>query len=88
MERRDGRRHGVPPGHRTDVGVRRRARVGDHHRWRPRCQFQVATSPRAGNRAFEHFYFDTDGIQTALVETWGKLAENSRMSRRSRASTC
>ena len=41
----------------------------------PRCQFQGRDISPAGNRAFEHFYFDTDGIQTALVETWGKLAE-------------
>jgi endoglycosylceramidase len=41
----------------------------------PRCQFQGRDISPAGNRAFEHFYFDTEGIQTALVETWGKLAE-------------
>ena len=41
----------------------------------PRCQFQGRDISPAGNRAFEHFYHDTDGIQTALVETWGKLAE-------------
>jgi hypothetical protein len=40
----------------------------------PRCQFQGRDISPAGNRAFENFYFDTDGIQTALVETWGKLA--------------
>jgi endoglycosylceramidase len=26
-------------------------------------------------QAFENFYLDTDGIQTALVETWGRVAE-------------
>jgi hypothetical protein len=41
----------------------------------PRCQFQGRDISPAGNRAFEHFYHDTDGVQTALVETWGKLAE-------------
>ena len=40
----------------------------------PRCQFQGRDISPAGNRAFQHFYFDTDGIQTALAETWGKLA--------------
>jgi endoglycosylceramidase len=40
----------------------------------PRCQFQGRDISPAGGRAFEHFYFDTDGVQTALVETWGKLA--------------
>lgn len=40
----------------------------------PRCQFQGRDISPAGNRAFENFYFDTDGIQTALVQTWGKLA--------------
>jgi hypothetical protein len=40
----------------------------------PRCQFQGRDISPAGNRAFQHFYFDTDGIQTALATTWGKLA--------------
>ncbi len=40
----------------------------------PRCQFQGRDISPAGNRAFQNFYFDTDGIQTALVTTWGKLA--------------
>ncbi|KRA23011.1 hypothetical protein ASD65_00180 [Microbacterium sp. Root61] len=40
----------------------------------PRCQFQGRDISPAGDRAFQHFYFDTDGIQTALAETWGKLA--------------
>ncbi len=41
----------------------------------PRCQFQGRDISPASNRAFQNFYFDTDGVQTALVETWGKLAE-------------
>ena len=41
----------------------------------PRCQFQGRDISPAANRAFQHLYFDTDGVQTALVETWGKLAE-------------
>ena len=41
----------------------------------PRCQFQGRDISPAGNRAFQHFYFDTDGIQGALVDTWGRLAE-------------
>ncbi|MGW9631754.1 cellulase family glycosylhydrolase [Agromyces sp. NPDC055520] len=40
----------------------------------PRCQFTGRDISPAGNRAFENFYFDTDGVQTALAETWGKLA--------------
>jgi len=40
----------------------------------PRCQFQGRDISPAGNRAFQHFYFDTDGVQGALVETWGRLA--------------
>lgn len=44
----------------------------------PRCQFQGRDISAAGNRAFQHFYFDTDGVQTALVETWGRLAEEFR----------
>ncbi|KQP01775.1 cellulase family glycosylhydrolase [Leifsonia sp. Leaf264] len=40
----------------------------------PRCQFQGRDISPAGNRAFQHFYFDTDGVQSALVDTWGRLA--------------
>ena len=40
----------------------------------PRCQFQGRDISPAGNRAFQHFYFDTDGVQGALVDTWGRLA--------------
>ena len=40
----------------------------------PRCQFQGRDISPAGDRAFEHFWFDTDGIQSALVRTWGELA--------------
>ncbi len=41
----------------------------------PRCQFQGRDISPAGDRSFEHFYFDTDGIQTALVKAWGVIAE-------------
>ncbi|WP_345801335.1 cellulase family glycosylhydrolase [Microbacterium sp. AZCO] len=41
----------------------------------PRCQFQGRDISPAGDRAFQNFFFDTDGVQTALVETWGRLAE-------------
>lgn len=40
----------------------------------PRCQFTGRDISPAGNRAFQHFYFNTDGIQSALAETWGTLA--------------
>lgn len=40
----------------------------------PRCQFTGRDISPAGDRAFQHFYFDTDGVQTALAETWGRLA--------------
>lgn len=40
----------------------------------PRCEFIVRDISPAGDRAFQVFYFDTDGIQTALAKTWGKLA--------------
>ena len=40
----------------------------------PRCQFQGRDISPASDRAFQNFYFDTDGIQSAFVETWGKLA--------------
>lgn len=39
----------------------------------PRCQFQGRDISPAGNRAFEHFFFNTDGIRDALAETWGML---------------
>ncbi|MDL9980368.1 glycoside hydrolase family 5 protein [Microbacterium sp. ASV49] len=41
----------------------------------PRCEFQGRDISPAGDRAFEHFYFDTDGIQTALVKAWGVVAD-------------
>lgn len=44
----------------------------------PRCQFTGRDISPAGNRAFQNFYFDTDGVQTALAETWGKLAGEFR----------
>ncbi|MFE4470156.1 glycoside hydrolase family 5 protein [Leifsonia sp. NPDC056824] len=40
----------------------------------PRCQFTGRDISPAGDRAFQNFYFDTDGVQSALVATWGKLA--------------
>jgi hypothetical protein len=40
----------------------------------PRCQFQGRDISPAGDRAFENFYFDTDGVQSALAHTWGTLA--------------
>ena len=44
----------------------------------PRCQFEGRDISPAGNRAFQNFYFDTDGVQAALVETWGRLAAEFR----------
>jgi hypothetical protein len=44
----------------------------------PRCSFTGRDISPAGDRAFEHFWFDTDGIQTALAQTWGKLAAQFR----------
>ena len=44
----------------------------------PRCQFTGRDISPAGNRAFQHFYFNTDGIQTALADTWGRLAARFR----------
>lgn len=40
----------------------------------PRCQFTGRDISPAGNRAFEHFYFNTNGVRDALAETWGMLA--------------
>ncbi|HEY1105571.1 MAG TPA: cellulase family glycosylhydrolase, partial [Agromyces sp.] len=40
----------------------------------PRCSFTGRDISPAGDRAFEHFWFDTDGIQTALARTGGELA--------------
>ena len=40
----------------------------------PRCQFQGRDISPAGDRAFQNFYFDTDGVQASLVATWAKLA--------------
>ncbi len=40
----------------------------------PRCEFTGRDISPAGDRAFEHFWFDTDGVQSALVRTWGELA--------------
>ncbi|SDS58964.1 Aryl-phospho-beta-D-glucosidase BglC, GH1 family [Microterricola viridarii] len=44
----------------------------------PRCQFTGRDISPAGNRAFQNFYFDTDGVQSALAETWGTLAAEFR----------
>ena len=54
----------------------------------PRCQFQGRDISPAGNRAFQHFYFDTDGVQSAFIETWGGSRPNSPTSPPSRATTC
>jgi len=40
----------------------------------PRCQFQGRDISPASDRAFQNFYFDTDGIQSAFIRTWGELA--------------
>lgn len=40
----------------------------------PRCQFMGRDISPAGNRAFQHFYFDTDEVQSALARSWGELA--------------
>ncbi|NNC10630.1 cellulase family glycosylhydrolase [Planctomonas sp. JC2975] len=39
-----------------------------------RCEFTGRDISPAGDRAFQNFYFDTDGVQSALVRTWGRLA--------------
>lgn len=44
----------------------------------PRCQFTGRDISPAGNRAFQNFFFNTDGVRTALAETWGALAERYR----------
>ncbi|MBP2414774.1 hypothetical protein JOF48_003573 [Arthrobacter stackebrandtii] len=44
----------------------------------PRCQFTGRDISPAGNRAFQHFFFNTDGIRDALAQTWGKLAAEFR----------
>ena len=63
----------MPPRHRPDVGLRRRTRA-THFDGAPRCSFTGRDISPAGDRAFEHFYFDTDGVQQAFVRTWGELA--------------
>ncbi|TPX05543.1 glycoside hydrolase family 5 protein, partial [Schumannella luteola] len=40
----------------------------------PRCQFLSRDISPASDRAFQNLYFDTDGVQSALVEAWGRLA--------------
>ncbi|CAM5519821.1 glycoside hydrolase family 5 protein [Leifsonia shinshuensis] len=44
----------------------------------PRCQFTGRDISPAGDRAFQNFYFDASGVQSALVATWGKLAAEFR----------
>lgn len=44
----------------------------------PRCQFTGRDISPAGDRAFQNFYFDTAGVQSALVRTWGMLAATFR----------
>ncbi len=44
----------------------------------PRCQFTGRDISPAGDRAFQNLYFDTAGVQSALVETWGMLAATFR----------
>ncbi|MEU1970664.1 cellulase family glycosylhydrolase [Microbacterium sp. NPDC019599] len=44
----------------------------------PRCAFTGRDISPAGDRAFQNFYFDTDGVQSALVETWAMLAQRFR----------
>jgi len=41
----------------------------------PRCQFQSRDISPASDRAFQNFYFNTDGVQSAFVDTWAVLAE-------------
>lgn len=40
----------------------------------PRCQFTGRDISPAGDRAFQNFYFNTDGLRNALADTWGALA--------------
>lgn len=40
----------------------------------PRCEFNGRDMSPAGDRAFNHFYYNSDGIASALAQTWGKLA--------------
>lgn len=40
----------------------------------PRCQFQSRDISPASNRAFQNWYFDTDGVQGAMVDAWATLA--------------
>ncbi|NLG45660.1 cellulase family glycosylhydrolase [Gordonia sp. (in: high G+C Gram-positive bacteria)] len=41
----------------------------------PRCQFTGRDISPAGDRAFENFYHNTDGIQDHLVRAWGRIGE-------------
>lgn len=40
----------------------------------PRCQFTGRDISPAGGRAFNNFYYDTDGVQDRLVQAWAMLA--------------
>ncbi|MFG1785664.1 cellulase family glycosylhydrolase [Rhodococcus oryzae] len=40
----------------------------------PRCQFTGRDISPAGGRAFNNFYYDTDGVQEQLVQAWAMLA--------------
>lgn len=44
----------------------------------PRCQFQGRDISPASDRAFQHFYFDTHGVQSAFIRTWAELAATFR----------
>jgi hypothetical protein len=40
----------------------------------PRCQFTGRDISPAGDRAFQHFFQNTDEVRDALVHVWGELA--------------
>ncbi|EGD53959.1 glycoside hydrolase family 5 protein [Gordonia neofelifaecis] len=40
----------------------------------PRCEFNGRDMSPAGDRAFNHFWYNSDGIRDALAHTWGLLA--------------
>lgn len=41
----------------------------------PRCEFTGRDISPAGNRAFNNFYHNTDGVQDQLVKVWAMLAD-------------
>ncbi|MFJ6417274.1 cellulase family glycosylhydrolase [Paeniglutamicibacter sp. NPDC091659] len=53
----------------------------------PRCQFTGRDISPTGNRSFQNFYFNTDGVQTALAKTWASLPPASATSPWSPATT-